>query len=786
MGAALLCVISSQASAADRASAPFSPQAVINSYCVSCHNERLKTGGLMLDRLDTSHVDGAPDVWEKVVKKLQTRMMPPQGARHPDEATYARLISSLERSLDLLAAERPNPGRPLLHRLNRAEYANAIRDLLGLNVDVASLLPPDDAAFGFDNIGDVLGVSPVLLERYLSAAGRISALAVGDPTIQPGADTYRNRQDLSQDQRLEGLPLGTVGGLLASYVFPLDAEYAFQVTLFRNNTNAIRGLESPHQVEITIDGVRVLLTTIGGATGRGAANGVEAKLRVRVPVHAGPHEVVATFVRKIGEGTDRVQPFLRSSIDTFDATGRPHIETLTITGPFNGRAPADTPSRRKIFVCRPAAPAGERACATRIVSTLARRAYRRPVTRDDVQPLLAFYDAGRQKGTFDAGIQMALRRILASPKFVFRSERDADHLAPGATYPITDVELASRLSFFLWSSIPDDRLLTVAASGRLRDPAVLTREVRRMLADPRADALVTNFAGQWLHLRNLRSIVPNSNEFPNFDDNLRQAFLREAELFFGSVVREDRSVLDLLTADYTFVNERLAKHYGMPNIYGTNFRRVTLTDDARRGLLGKGGVLMVTSHPDRTSPVVRGKWILENLMGAPPPPPPPDVPPLKDQEEGAAPRTMRQQMEEHRASPVCAGCHKVMDPLGFALENFDGVGAWRAREAGAPIDASGQLADGTKINGVVMLRDALVKRPDVFVGTLTEKLLIYALGRGLGYYDMPAVRGIVQQAARADNRFSSLILGIVRSAPFRVRMMPTADAGGGEDRIARQ
>ncbi len=750
--------------------------AIVTKYCVTCHNERLKTAGLLLDRMDIAHPGDAPEVWEKVVRKLQTRVMPPASARRPDEATYTQLQGWLESQLDRAAAVSPNPGRPLLHRLNRAEYANAIRDLLDLDVDTTSLLPPDDAAYGFDNIADVLGVSPVLMERYLSAAGKISALAVGDPAIAPGADTYRVRQDLSQDQRIDGLPLGTVGGLAVRHQFPLDGEYRMQVTLFRNNTNTIRGLESAHQLEISIDGERVLLKTIGGGTrDRAAARNVEAGLRVSLPLHAGPHDVVATFLRQTGVTSERIQPFLRSSIDTFVATGRPHIETLTITGPFNPTGPGDTPSRRRIFVCRPSRELSERACATKIVSLLARRAYRRPTTADDVQPLLTFYDLGRRKGTFDAGIQMALRRVLASPKFVFRGEHEPANLKPGDVYALTGSELASRLSFWLWSSIPDDHLLAEAQAGTLSTGAGMVAQVRLMLADPRASALTTNFAGQWLHLRNLRSIVPNSSEFPDFDDNLRQGLEREAELFFRSIVTEDRSVLDLMTADYTFLNERVAKLYGIPGVYGTQFRRVHLTDDARRGLLGKGAVLMVTSHPDRTSPVVRGKWVLENLVGLPPAPPPPNVPPLKDRDAGAQPRTMRQQMEEHRASPVCAGCHKVMDPIGFALENFDAVGAWRTSDGGAPIDASGQLADGTRVEGVVALREALVKRPEIFVGTFTEKLLTYALGRGLTADDMPAVRRIVREAAADNYRFSSLVAAIARSTPFRLRVAPPHD-----------
>jgi len=770
------------------ASVPAQYRAVLDQYCVACHNERVKTtataSGLILDRLDLAKVADEAEVWEKVVRKLRTGAMPPQGARRPDQGTYDHLIAWLETELDRAAASHPQPGRPSLRRLNRAEYAHAIRDLLALNVDVASFLPPDDSAFGFDNIADLLGVSPALLERYLGAADRISALAVGDPETAPGSETYRIRQDRSQDQHLEGLPFGTVGGVLVHHTFPLDGEYRFQLALYRTNLEAIRGLEHPHQVEITVDGERVYLGTVGGDAEGGAtgsitdrSDAIDARLQVRVPVRAGPRAVGATFIRKIGAGTERLRPFLRSSAGTYDATGRPHLETLTITGPFHATGPGDTPSRRRIFTCRPARVAEEKPCATKILSLLARRAYRRPVTDADLARLLAFYQDGRQRGSFDTGIQMALRRILASPTFVFRVEDDPTQLAPGTIHRVTDVELASRLSFFLWSSIPDDTLLELASQGKLRRPAVLEQQVRRMLADPRADALVRNFAGQWLHVRNLRTIVPNHDEFPDFDDTLREAFQRETELFFESVMREDRNVLDLLQADYTFVNERLAKHYGLPHVYGSHFRRVTLTlnDDARRGLLGKGSILLVTSHADRTAPVLRGKWILENLLGTPPPRPPQNVPPLEENVEGAEPRTMREQMEAHRANPACASCHQIMDPLGFALENFDAVGAWRTHEVGIPIDATGQLTDGSTVDGVAALRQALVERPAVFVSVLTEKLLTYALGRGLQHSDMPVVRGIIREAARRDYRFSSLILGVAQSVPFQMRVTETGD-----------
>jgi mono/diheme cytochrome c family protein len=790
-------------------------RALIDQYCVTCHSARLKSGGLVLENADLASVGADAGRWEKVVRKLRAGVMPPQGARRPDAASMHALISSLEAGLDQAAEARPNPGRPLIHRLNRAEYKNAIRDLLALDVDVATLLPPDDSAYGFDNIADVLGVSPSLQERYLTAAGRISRLAVGDPSMRPGSDTYRVPQDLSQNQHIEGLPLGTVGGLQVGHTFPLDAEYEFRTQLYRTNLNIVRGLQYPSEFEISIDGRQVHHVTIGGNADLAAmfdkptdtGDAVELRMRVRVPVTAGPHEVTATFIENLAvKDTIRLQPFLRSSADNFDWAGRPHIQTFTITGPFNATGIGDTASRREIFTCRPstlrpfdglrvvpsqvegrqaqgrpepsrgASPRRERDCATQILSRLARRAYRQPVSKAELEPILDFYEAARRnRGTFESGIQRGLERILASPRFAFRVEHDPDSTTPGTPYRISDVDLASRLSFFLWSSIPDDTLLDLASRGRLKDPAVLEEQVRRMLADPRSSALVDNFAGQWLQLRNVRSVLPNSDEFPDFDDNLRQAFRHETELLFESIIREDRNVLDLLRADYTFVNERLARHYGIPDVYGSRFRRVPVTDDARRGLLGKGSMLAVTSHAERTSPVLRGKWVLENIVGLPVPPPPPDVPQLKPAEEGQKPKTLREQMAEHRTNPTCATCHKVMDPVGLALENFDAVGAWRTTEAGGPIDASGQLADGTAVDGVVTLRKAILDRPELFVGTMTEKMMTYALGRGVGPEDMPSVRRILRDASANDYRFSSIVLGIVKSVPFQMRMKPAVE-----------
>jgi hypothetical protein len=763
-----------------RSTTPESARQTIDRYCLSCHNVRgaaaATATGVVFDRLDFAHVSSNAELWEKVVRKLRNGSMPPSGLPRPEKSVTDGLATWLEAGLDRAAAERPNPGRPALHRLNRAEYANAVRDLLGLQVDAAALLPPDDSADGFDNNADILGVSPALLERYLSAAAKISALAVGSPSLTASSETYRVRGDSSQTGHLDGLPLGTRGGILAQHTFPLDGEYVIKVKLLETNLGSIRGLEHESELEITLDGARVLLAPVGGPadyeeSSRNATNVVnslDTRLQVRTLARAGQRPVTAAFLQKSSAlGGWRLKPFERSTLIATDHLGLPHVENMTISGPFNPTGSGDTPSRRRIFTCRPTRPADERACATEIIGHLARRAYRRPISESDLSSLMRFYDEGQTAG-FEPGVEMALRAMLASPKFVFRVERDPAAGSPGGVHPVSDIDLASRLSFFLWSSIPDDQLIDVAAQGKLRDRAELARQTRRLLADPRADALATNFASQWLHVRNLRTASPDKNDFPDFDDNLRRAFEGELDLFFTSIIREDRSVLDLLRADYTFVNERLAKHYGLPNVYGSQFRRVGLTDEARWGLLGKGGILLVTSHADRTSPVVRGKWILDNLIGSPPPPPPPDVPALPEP-AGAELLTMRARMEQHRANPACAGCHKVMDPLGLAMENFDAVGAWRSREAGRPIDASGELGDGTKVDGVVALRKVLLARPEVFVGTMTEKLLTYALGRGLEHSDMPAVRTIVRNSASRGYRFSSLIEGVVDSAPFRMR-----------------
>ncbi len=666
-----------------------------------------------------------------------------------------------------------------MHRLNRAEYANAIRDLLALDVDVAALLPPDDESSGFDNIADVLTVSPSLMERYLSASWNISRMAVGNLNIAPATSVYRLRPDLSQDQHIDGLPPGTRGGILAKHNFPLDGEYNIKVRLWRNTFDLMRGMEDPHDIEVAMDGVRLKLVTAGGredflkmAENPGTfGTDLDQRLTFRIPVKAGTHTIWATTVlRSHAARDDMIKPFIRTTIDGLDIMGDPSIDRVTIEGPFAATGSGDTPSRQKIFVCRPAAPADESACAGKILSTLGRLAYRRPVDKATLDTLMEFYARGRAgKGSFDSGIESALQFLLASPEFLIRFEADPSNLAPNAVYRLDDIALASRLSFFLWSSIPDDQLLTLAAQGKLKDPAVLEQQVRRMLADGRSRSLIANFAEQWLHLRNLKNSGPDLQAFPDFDDNLRQAMKEETTLFFDSIMREDRSVVDLLNADYTFVNERLARHYGIPNVYGSEFRRVKVPSEARRGLLGQGSILTVTSYPNRTSPVERGKWILTNLLGVPPQPPPPNVPPLQESSADGKVLSLRERMEQHRANPVCAGCHRLMDPIGFALENFDGVGHWRTNEDGAKIDPSGTLFNGATLDGVTGLRQALAAQPEVFVGVMTEKMLTYAVGRGIEYYDMPAVRKVVQDARNKDFRFSSIVLGIVRSTPFQMK-----------------
>jgi mono/diheme cytochrome c family protein len=763
-----------QPSASARSASP--ERALLDQYCVSCHNDRTMSGGLSLSAVDLARVPDHPRVWEAAVRKLRARAMPPAGVRRPDEAGYQRLVSYLETELDKSAASRPNPGRTdTFRRLTRTEYQNAIRDLFALEIDVSELLPKDDASYGFDNVGAV-GLSPMLLERYLSVAQKVTRLAVGSPVPAPGSRVAVLPVDLTQEEHVDGLPFGTRGGTVVPHTFPRDGVYDIQVRLVRNRNENVEGLSEPHEMEITLDGERLQLFTVTPNRNRMgdyyADEGVDKHLNIRVRVQAGPHEVGATFLRKRSAliETER-QPYVAHFNMNRHPRLQPAVHSVSITGPFEAAGVGETPSRNRIFSCRPAARAADADCGRRIISAVARRAYRRPVTDADLTVPIQFFTKTAAADGFESGIEIALRALLTSPEFLFRVEREPDRLAQGAAYRISDVELASRLSFFIWSSIPDDELLSAAERGRLRDASVLDAQVRRLLADPRSEALTSNFASQWLHLRNLAAAVPNLRLYPDFDDNLRQAFRRETELLFESIVREDRSVLNLLDADYTFLNERLARHYGIRHVYGDRFRRVSLPKDSeRRGLLGHGSILTVTSHATRTSPVRRGKWILDNVLGMPPPPPPADVPPLKESEPGSGARTMREQMAAHRSNPGCATCHQSIDPLGFALENFDAIGRWRTLGEGrSAIDASGSLPGGAAFDGVSGLRQALLARPDVFVGTLTEKLLTFALGRGVDYTDAPAVRQIRRDAARDDFRFSSLVAAIAKSTPFQMR-----------------
>jgi hypothetical protein len=764
-----------QQPAATLAVSSATPRTTLKQYCLTCHNDQTKTAGLTLAPLDVDRIGEHAATWEKVVRKLRVRMMPPPGSPRPDEATYDALVMHLETALDRAAAAAPNPGRTeTFRRLNRSEYQNAIRDLLGIDVDVSSLLPKDDASYGFDNVG-VGELSPTLLERYLAAAQKVSRLAVGSPLPAPATHTVLLPPDLTQEDHVDGLPLGTRGGTSVRYVFPLDGTYEFQIRLSRDRNENVEGLYEAHQMELTLDGQRLdLFTVVPNRYKVGdyySDEAVDRDLKVRATVAAGPHDVAATFQRKSFALLETVrQPYpAHFNMDRHPRV-QPAVRSVSITGPFDTRGVGDTPSRRRIFVCRPASATDEPACAKTILSTLARRAYRRPVIDADLDVPLALYRDVRTTDGFEAGVEMGLRAILASTEFLFRIERDPLNLAPNTAYRVSDVELASRLSFFLWSSLPDEPLLASALDGTLRRPEVLDRQIRRMLADPRAAALVANFAGQWLYLRNLDAVSPDPRTFPEFDDNLRQAFRRETELLFESIVKEDRNVLDLLRAPYTFVDERLARHYGIPNVYGSRFRRVPLGEDSvRAGLLGHGSVLTVTSYANRTSPVLRGKWVLENILGTPPPPPPANVPPLSAPPVGKA-LSMRDRMAQHRSNPACSGCHQLMDPAGLSMENFDAIGRWRTRtEAGTPVDASGGLPGGTSFEGVAGLRKAILSRPELLVTTVTEKLLTYALGRGLDYYDAPAVRAIARSARDQDYRFSSIVLGVVQSAPFQMR-----------------
>ena len=798
-------------------------RAFLQTYCVTCHSQQMKSRGTVpvaLDTLDPSLMSKDTETWELVVRKMRAGVMPPAGMKRADKAAHDQFLAWVEGELDRAARERPNPGRTeAFHRLNRTEYRNAVRDLLDLDIDVTAWLPSDDASFGFDNIAGVLKISPTLFERYLSAAQKVSRTALGVAPPSPTVDYFRVADDRTQEHELPGQLFGTRGGASIRYTFPMDATYTVRVQLSRDLNEQVPIYVEPQDLEVSIDGERVTVFTLAGAAapagppasepaaatgdadtappaagrgqGRGAGaraggagrgggrQGQEARNRadrdweVRLPVTAGPHVVRVAFAKESHAIAETARlPFLRpypAGVNIAETRTGAYLRSVEIAGPFDPTGPGNSPSRQRILLCRPNTRASEEACADRILTSLARRAYRRPVTNVDVRPLIAFYREGRAEGSFDQGIDRALNRLLVSPEFLLRVETDPPKTPSGAIYRISDVALASRLSFFLWNSIPDDELLTLAEQKRLNDPAVLDRQVRRMIADPRFDSFVETFAGQWLFLRNLPASVPVQQNFPDFDDTLRHAFRSETELFFKSVIREDRSALDLLRADYTFLNERLAEHYGIAGIKGTRFRRVTLPPGGRRGLLGQGSILTVTSYPDRTSPVVRGKWILENLLGTPPPAPPPGVPPLKPPSFATKVLSVRERMIDHRRNPPCAGCHAMMDPLGLALENFDAVGKWRSLdESGGPIDASGAMPDGTRFDGPDGLRQALLGS-DRFVMTLTEKLMTYALGRGVEYYDEPAVRAIVRDASRDDYRVASLIRGVVRSVPFQMR-----------------
>src|SRR5262245_15332131 len=753
-------------------------RALVDKNCVVCHSARLKSGGVALDGPDLSDITANPAPWERSVRKIRAGMMPPAGSPRLDPAVRELLAAGLESELDRHAVvQLPPPG---LHRLNRSEYQNAIRDLVALDVDAANILPTDDSTAGFDNMAGTLVMSPPLLEAYLSAAGRISRLAIGT-ALTPTQVVYRVPEDATQDYHIEGLPFGTRGGLMVNHQFPATGEYALKVVpVNKGNMGSATafGEVRGEKLEALIDGERIQLLDWDREVARGGT------LDVRVPITAGPHRLGVTFpATHYAPQLDLNQHFLRSTIETGGLPGFtffPHVGSIRIDGPYEAAIATDTPSRKKIFVCRPSRAADEEPCSRQILSALARRAYRRPATENDVKTLMMFYQMGREGADFDRGIEMALRRILADPQFLYRREAEPATVAAGAPYRISDLDLASRLSFFLWSSIPDDELLTIASKGRLSDPTVLERQVHRMLADPRSEALVVNVAGQWLNLRGLPTQAPVVMAFPDFDDNLRQAFRRETELFFASIVQEDRSVLDLLTADYTFVNERLARHYGIPNVYGSQFRRVQLGPefDMRRGLLGHGSQLTVSSQPGRTSPVQRGKWFMQTFLGVSPPSPPPGVviriASTEQDAHGGTKQSMRQQMELHRTTEPCKSCHKIMDPIGFTLENFDAVGKWRTEDGGVPVDASGELVDGTKMNGVASLREVAIRYSPQFVRVATEKLLIYALGRGTEHFDMPLVRSIVRDAAPTNYRFSSLVLGVVKSRQFQ---MNTKTAG---------
>jgi cytochrome c553 len=783
-----------QAPAAAATPAAASPQrALLDQYCVGCHNERLKTADVMFDKLDLQHVAANADIWEKAVQQLRARSMPPVGRPRPDKAAYDGFRIWLENELDKAAAANPNPGTTVsYHRLNRAEYQNAIRDLLAVDVDATAFLPEDPASFGFDNMGGAIKMSPDLLDTYLKAAMKISKDAIG-VTASPQLTTYKLEDDQSQDDRNDELPFGTRGGTEAKHYFPVDGEYMITVRLVRLGTAAIAGLNDEHQIDFRVDGERVDLTTIGrkgmstanGGTGAGSGAtdpdvaGAKADLQYRLPLKAGSHTISATFFKKPSLQVDGTRVILdRPAYEAGRTHGLPYISSITILGPQKVSGSGNSPSRARIFTCKPATKAEEPACARQIITTLTRRAYRGHVKDVDITTVMGFYTSARAQGTFEEGIQSALERILISPQFLYRIEAVPAVVPASGNYRISNLELASRLSFFLWSSIPDDQLLSAAETGRLRDPLVLEQQVKRMLADPKAQALTENFADQWLQLRDIENVNHDPIMYPEADKTLRQSLRQETEMLFDSIRTENRSLVDLLTANYTFVNEPVAKLYGIPNIYGPRMRRVQLpADGPRQGILGHGSVLMLTSHSNITSPVLRGKWVLDNILGTPPPPPPPVVPDLKPVGADGKILTIREQMVQHRSNAMCAGCHARMDPIGLSMENFDPTGRFRTlNDNGDPVDATGELMDGTKLDGAASLRKVLIANSDQFVLTGTNRLLTYALGRGLDYYDMPTVRKIVRETAPSKYTFSSLVLGVVKSTPFQMRRVPKTDS----------
>jgi len=792
-----------QPSAASATAEATKYRAFLDKYCVGCHNSRSASPSEDPVNLEAAGFDdlvGHSKTWERVLRKLSVRAMPPPGIPRPGEAEYAGFTNWLAASLDRAWESRSTPGRYVLHRLNRAEYANAVRDLLAVDLDVSDLLPTDGADFGFDNIATALKTSPLLLEGYVNAAQRVSAMAVGDPQVSPGNIEHLIPREFSQNGYIQGLPLGTRGGTVVRHVFPADAEYNLSARLIRGiaeGYSGIEGNEIPYTFLITVDGTEVYSASIGGPKDHEIQGGdvnisrtaIERRMIGRARVTAGPHDVGFTFKERPFQMQDVWEPSKRDSQEIHMTGGTPKLRTVAIDGPYNVHGLSEGPSRQRLFVCHPGSSPGaaganldETSCATKILTNLTHHAYRRPVTAEDVEAPLSFYQRARQSGgNFDDGLRAGVARVLSSPYFLFRIEEDPAGASAGVAHPVSDIELASRLSFFLWSSIPDDGLLNLAETGRLRAPGTLAEEVQRMLEDERADALVENFTGQWLQLRNLEAkVVPDLLMFPDFDANIRNGFRKETEQLFGYILRQNHSTLELLSADYTFVDERLAKHYGIPGVYGPQFRRVKIADPNRRGLLGQGSILSMTSVATRTSPVFRGKYVLSTFLNTPPPPPPPDVPALEESAKGAtAPKTVRAQLELHRKSAVCASCHRVIDPVGFALENFDSVGVWRGTGPdGAPLDVAGTLADGKQINGPAALREAILSRPDAFVTIVTERMLTYALGRGLEPADMPVVRRIVKKAAQNDYRLSSIVMGIVESAPFQMRTKLEAAAAG--------